>query len=77
MTSTSKFLLSMLGAAAAGAAIALLVAPQRGADLRKKMKSGAEELTDQMGDLVSSSRKKMNEVKTRVNETMADLQERR
>jgi gas vesicle protein len=77
MTSTSKFLLSMLGAAAAGAAIALLVAPQRGADLRKKMKSGADDLTDQMGDLVSSSRRKLNEVKTRVSETMADMKESR
>jgi gas vesicle protein len=74
MTPTSKFLLSMLGAAAAGAVIALLVAPQKGIDLRKKMKSGADDLADQMGDLVSSSRRKLNEVKTRVNETMADMQ---
>lgn len=67
----------MLGAAAAGAAIALLVAPQRGADLRKKMKSGADDIADQMGDLVSSSRRKLNEVKTRVSETMADMEESR
>lgn len=77
MTSTSKFLLSMLGAAAAGAAIALLVAPKKGADLRKKIKSGTDDLADQMGDLVSSSRRKLNEVKTRVSETMADMQESR
>lgn len=63
MNSTSKFVLSLLGAAAAGAVIALLVAPEKGSELRGKIQSAANDWVDQLGDLVSSSKQKFSEMK--------------
>jgi gas vesicle protein len=63
MNSTSKVLIAAIGAAAAGAIIGLLVAPEKGSDLRQKIKSAANDWADQLVDLVNSSREKMAEAK--------------
>lgn len=63
MNSTSKVLIAAIGAAAAGAIIGLLVAPEKGSDLRQKIKSAANDWADQLVDLVNSSRDKMAEAK--------------
>lgn len=63
MNSTSKFLITVIGAAAAGAVLGLLLAPEKGTDLRQKIKSAANDWADQLLDLVNSSREKMGEVK--------------
>lgn len=63
MNSTSKFLLTVVGAAAAGAIIGLLVAPEKGSELRSKIQSAANDWADQLVDLVNSSREKIGEVK--------------
>lgn len=56
-------MLSLLGAAAVGAVIALLVAPEKGSELRSKIQTAANDWADQLGDLVSSSKKKFGEMK--------------
>lgn len=80
MNSTSKFVLSLLGAAAAGAVIALLVAPEKGSELRSKIQSAANDWADQLGDLVSSSKQKFGEMKgemkARAENGMAGVQEK-
>lgn len=63
MNSTSKFILSVLGAAAAGAVIGMLVAPEKGTELRQKIGNAANDWADQLMDLVNSSREKMGEMK--------------
>jgi gas vesicle protein len=63
MNSTSKVLIAAIGAAAAGAIIGLLVAPEKGSDLRQKIKSAANDWADQLVDLVNTSRDKMAEAK--------------
>lgn len=63
MNSTSKFLITVIGAAAAGAVLGLLLAPEKGTDLRQKIQSAANDWADQLLDLVNSSREKMGEVK--------------
>jgi gas vesicle protein len=63
MKSTSKFVLTVLGAAAAGAIIGLLVAPEKGTELRQRIQSAANDWTDQLTDLMNSSREKLGEVK--------------
>lgn len=63
MNSTSKFVLTVIGAAAAGAVIGLLVAPEKGTELRQRIQSAANDWTDQLVDLVNSSKEKMSEVK--------------
>jgi gas vesicle protein len=63
MNSTSKILITAIGAAAAGAVIGLLLAPEKGSDLRQKIQSAANDWADQLVDLVNSSREKFGEVK--------------
>ena len=63
MNSTSKFIVSILGAAAAGAMIGMLLAPEKGSDLRTKIQSAASDWADQLMDIVNSSREKVGEMK--------------
>ena len=51
MNTTSKVILGILGAAAAGVVIGLLVAPEKGKDTRKRLKKTAEEWADSMSHL--------------------------
>ncbi len=63
MNSTSKILITAIGAAAAGAVIGMLLAPEKGSDLRQKIQSTANNWADQLVDLFNSSREKLGEVK--------------
>jgi gas vesicle protein len=75
MNSTSKFLLTIIGAAAAGAVIGLLVAPEKGSELRQRIQSAANDWTDQLVDLVNSSKEKMGEMKSRAENGLAEVRE--
>lgn len=57
MTSRNKVLLGILGAAAAGVIIGLLIAPEKGKDMRKKIKRTAEEWADNLGHLWAKGKK--------------------
>jgi len=62
MTSTSKIILGVLGAAAAGIAIGMLMAPEKGADMRKKIGDTASDLAGRVGELITSGKEKISEV---------------
>ncbi len=51
MTSRSKILLGIMGAAAAGFAIGLLIAPEKGSEMRKKIRRTAGDWADNLGHL--------------------------
>lgn len=51
MTTKSKVLLGILGAAAAGVVIGLLIAPEKGKDMRKKLRKTVGDWTDELGNL--------------------------
>jgi len=51
MTTTSKVILGILGAAAAGVVIGMLVAPEKGEETRKRLRKTAEEWADSMSHL--------------------------
>lgn len=51
MSNRNKILLGILGAAAAGVVIGLLVAPEKGKDVRKKIKRTAGEWADNLTQL--------------------------
>jgi gas vesicle protein len=53
MTTKSKVLLGILGAAAAGVVIGLLIAPEKGKDMRKKIRKTADDWADNLGQLWS------------------------
>lgn len=59
MTTKTKVILGIIGAAAAGAAIGLLMAPEKGSDLRKKIKKSAQDWANSIADLVASGQEEL------------------
>jgi gas vesicle protein len=51
MTTTTKVILGLVGAAAVGAAVGLLLAPEKGSDLRKNLADQAGKWTDKFGEM--------------------------
>ncbi|HOX81917.1 MAG TPA: YtxH domain-containing protein [Chryseolinea sp.] len=64
MNNTTKIVLGMAAAAAAGAAIGMLLAPEKGTDLQKKIKEGAEEWLKDFNGLISTGKEVMNRAKS-------------
>ena len=82
MTKGSKILLGVLGAAAAGVAIGLLVAPEKGSDIRKKIKKTANDWADNLSHIfvkgseaVENGKYKVNQVKAAADEKVSKLKE--
>jgi len=59
MTTKTKVILGIIGAAAAGAAIGMLLAPEKGSDLRKKIKKSAQDWASHIADLVASGQEEL------------------
>jgi gas vesicle protein len=59
MTTKTKVILGIIGAAAAGAAIGMLLAPEKGSDLRQKIKESAQDWASHIADLVSSGQEEL------------------
>ena len=75
MTKNSKIALGIFSALAAGVVIGLLVAPEKGKELRKSLKKNAAKWSDQIShlfsktekdDLKSDAREKVNRAKEAV-----------
>jgi gas vesicle protein len=56
MSTNSKIILGVLGAAAAGVAIGLLLAPEKGTEMRKKLADTAEGWADHLTDLFANAK---------------------
>lgn len=63
MSNQSKIILGILGAAAAGVVIGLLVAPEKGVETRKKLKKTTEGWADTLGHLFQKGKDELEEVK--------------
>jgi gas vesicle protein len=63
MNSTGKVLLAIIGAAAAGAIIGMLVAPEKGSDLRKKITDTAGDWTSQLSQLLATGKAQLENLK--------------
>jgi gas vesicle protein len=68
MTTKSKVLLGILGAAAAGVIIGLLVAPEKGKDMRKKIRKTADDWADNLGHLWSRGKEAAEEAAENIKE---------
>jgi gas vesicle protein len=81
MNSTGKFILGVLGAAAAGTVVGLLIAPDKGSETRKKivesigklaidaanvLQSGKQQLSDASNTVVEEAEGLKNDTKQRV-----------
>lgn len=62
MKAGTKIALGVVGALAAGVAIGLLMAPEKGSDTRKKIKRKAEDLAGQIGGAWSKGKEWMEDV---------------
>jgi gas vesicle protein len=62
MNTTGKFVLGVLGAAAAGAVVGMLIAPAKGTDTRKKMIEGIGKFAIDLANMMQAGRLELNEV---------------
>ena len=63
---TAKVTMSILGAAAAGVIIGLLIAPEKGADMRKRIKRTAGGWVDNLSHLFSEGKEILEEGKEKM-----------
>jgi gas vesicle protein len=70
MTSGTKIILGMLAAAAVGAAAGILLAPEKGSDLRKKIKSSVDELVEDVSELLALGKDEVKEAYSNVEESV-------
>ena len=79
MNTTTKLILGMVVAAAAGAAIGMLLAPEKGVDLQKKIKDGASDWLKDFNGLLNTGKDVVNEFKSKtevsVNNMRSELSE--
>ncbi|HEY9046586.1 MAG TPA: YtxH domain-containing protein [Ohtaekwangia sp.] len=66
MNKKGKIVLGILGAAAAGAVIGLLIAPDKGSGLRKKIAKAANDFACDLTDMVMSNRDKLSHAKDQI-----------
>jgi len=62
MSKTSKLLFGVLGAAAAGVVIGLLIAPDKGSETRKKISKTTADLKDKLSSFVQSGKEYLTDV---------------
>jgi gas vesicle protein len=72
MKSSTKLILGIIGAAAVGAAVGMLLAPEKGSEMRNKVKSKAGEFADSIAELFSEAKEEISgitgKVKSKANE---------
>ena len=76
MNTKSKVLLGILGAAAAGVVIGLLVAPDKGNETRKKLKKTAGEWADNLSHLFTRAEEEMDGIGEKVRRTKSAAEEK-
>lgn len=73
MTSTTKVVLGIIGAAAAGAVIGMLLAPEKGSDIRKKVKDAANDWACQLADLFAEGKSEISNLKDKATRKAKDF----
>jgi len=76
MTTTTKIALGVFGAAAAGVIIGLLIAPEKGSDMRKRIKKTAGGWADNLNHLFVSGKEGLEEVKDKAKHARSAAEEK-
>lgn len=63
MSSKTKLVLGLVGAAAAGVIVGILLAPESGTDTRKKIADTTGDWTSYLGDLFSNAKDEVSNLK--------------
>lgn len=66
MNTTAKMIVGITVAAAAGAAIGMLMAPEKGTDLQKKIKAGASDLLQEFSTLLITGKGLASDFKSKI-----------
>ena len=74
MKTTGQILLGILCAASAGVVIGLLIAPEKGEDLRKDIKNSAGDFAKKLGDLLARGKEQYEDLKSKLGEEAEDVQ---
>ncbi len=69
MTNPNKIILGLIGAAAAGVALGILLAPEKGGEVRKKIADKANDLACKFGELINNSKGKVDDAANKVADT--------
>ena len=73
MKTTTQVILGLAAAAAAGAAIGMLFAPEKGKDLQSKIKDGAQDWLDQFSLLLNTGRDVAAQVKAKTQQEIQNF----
>jgi gas vesicle protein len=76
MSAKTKLILGLVGAAAAGVVVGLLLAPDSGTATRRKIADTASDWTDQLGDLFSSAKDQVADIKKKGYKAASDVTRR-
>lgn len=68
MTNSNKIILGLVGAAAIGVAIGILLAPEKGSDARKKIVDTATDIASRVGEWVTSGKEQVEEMAKKVDQ---------
>jgi len=73
MNTTSKFVVGLAAAAAAGAVIGMLFAPEKGKDLQKRLASGTKDWLAELGSLLDIGKDVVTKVKKNSEQVVDDF----
>lgn len=72
---TTKVIVGLLGAAAAGLVIGMLIAPEKGTDLRQNIKRTTDDWVDELSQWIGKGKEYIDEVRNRASEEASNLQD--
>jgi gas vesicle protein len=73
MTSTTKVILGIVGAAAAGAVIGMMLAPEKGSDIRQRVKDAANDWACQLADLFAAGKSELSNLTNKAAKKAKDM----
>jgi gas vesicle protein len=76
MNTKSKIILGLVGAAAAGVVVGLILAPEKGTDLRKKIGRTAGDWADHLTDLFADAKGELQNLKGKGTQAASDAADR-
>ena len=76
MNTKTKLALGVLGAVAAGVAIGLLIAPEKGKEMRKRIKKTAGDWADNLSHLFVQGKEELEELKEKGRSAKASAEEK-
>jgi gas vesicle protein len=74
MKNSGNAFFGILAAATAGVVIGMLIAPEKGEDLRRNIKDSAGDLTKKLGDLIAEGKEQLQGLKSMFGNAATELQ---